>query len=209
MKPFPYAAYTLGSVNGRVSPAPFDSPVAPFQTVPTRLLPASWHALQLVRPSAAVWSYPIAGCPPVSEVWHAVQVPAVTVGCGRLATPPWSSGAGAGGAGTVKPPTEMYRGKSTAPSQFGADGVPVPGQEWHDEQSGVPGSADNALWSSTVKPGGGFTFMWQLLQRPMVPSIVNGLPGLKLAWKDACAHSRPCTPGSVEAPACVWQMLHS
>jgi len=46
-------------------------------------------------------------------------------------------------------------------------------------------------------------FMWQLLQRPVVPFITSGLAGPKFTWKPACAHSAPCTPTAVETPACL------
>jgi hypothetical protein len=46
-------------------------------------------------------------------------------------------------------------------------------------------------------------FMWQLLQRPVVPFITSGFAGTKFRWKLACANSAPCTPTTVETPACV------
>ena len=46
-------------------------------------------------------------------------------------------------------------------------------------------------------------FMWQLLQRPVVPFITNGLADVNFTWKLACAHSLPWTPATVEMPACV------
>src|SRR5438105_1230785 len=123
--------------------------------------------------------------------------------------PPCTTGAAAGGAGTVKPPTGIDCGKPLPPSQFGAEVVPVPGQEWHEEQSNVPGAAENGLWSSTVKPAGGLRFRWQLLQRAVVPLIASGLLAEKLAWNDACAHSCPSMPATFDAPACRWQKLQS
>ena len=55
----------------------------------------------------------------------------------------------------------------------------------------------------------GLMFMWQLLQRPVVPFITSGFADVKFAWNEACAHSLPCTPATVETPFCVWQKLQS
>ncbi len=52
--------------------------------------------------------------------------------------PAWVVGVGAGGAGMVKPPTKMYWGAPLAPSQLGAEAVPVPGQAWQELQSCDP-----------------------------------------------------------------------
>jgi hypothetical protein len=60
-----------------------------------------------------------------------------------------------------------------------------------------------------VKLAAGLTFMWQSLQRPVVPFITSGFADVKLAWNEACAHSLPCTPATVETPFCVWQKLQS
>src|SRR5215475_8362095 len=51
--------------------------------------------------------------------------------------------------------------------------------------------------------------MWQLLQRPVIPSMISGIASPKFAWKLACAHSAPWTPGAWDGPTCVWQRLHS
>ncbi len=55
----------------------------------------------------------------------------------------------------------------------------------------------------------GLTFMWQSLQRPVLPFITSGFAVVKFAWNAACAHSLPCTPETVETPFCVWQKLQS
>ena len=70
----------LVRVKGRVSPAPEAAVVAPFQRVPTRSLPASWHAVQLELINAEAWSYPIACLPPAEVAWQVVHVPAPTDG---------------------------------------------------------------------------------------------------------------------------------
>src|SRR5262249_41072259 len=57
--------------------------------------------------------------------------------------------------------------------------------------------------------GPGLTFMWQLLHRPVVPSMISGIAPVKFAWKLACAHSAPWIPGVWDGPTCVWQRLHS
>jgi hypothetical protein len=100
-------------------------------------------------------------------------------------------------------------GAADAPSQLPVVAVPVPGQEWHELQSWLPGAAEKALWSSPGKLAAGLMFMWQLLHRAVVPFITNGFVDVKLAWNLACAHSFPCTPATVETPFCVWQKLQS
>jgi hypothetical protein len=45
----------------------------------------------------------------------------------------------------VKPPTTMNGGApAAAPFQLGAEGVPVPGYEWHEAQSVVPDASVKA-----------------------------------------------------------------
>jgi hypothetical protein len=76
----------------------------------------------------------------------------------------------AGGRLTEKPPTEIVVGAvPVAPNQLGLVALPVPGYVWHMLQSVLPDVFENALWSCRVRPGLGLTFMWQLLQRPVVP----------------------------------------
>lgn len=43
----------------------------------------------------------------------------------------------------------------------------------------------------------------------MVPFITSAVAPVKCAWKLACAHSFPCTPGVVDVPFCVWQVPQS
>ena len=47
--------------------------MAPFQRVPIRLVPASWHEPQFELINVERWSYPMAGLPPVEVVWQVVQ----------------------------------------------------------------------------------------------------------------------------------------
>ena len=47
------------------------------------------------------------------------------------------------GCGIAKPPTAMNCGVFVAPSQLGADAVPVPGHEWQALQSWVPAALVN------------------------------------------------------------------
>ena len=89
----------------------------------------------------------------------------------------------------ANPPTGMYMGIAPAPSQFGLEAVPVPGQEWHELQSWLPAVAENVLWSKAVNVAPGLTFMWQLLQRPVVPFTTSGFAEVNFRWKLACAHS--------------------
>ena len=112
-------------------------------------------------------------------------------GCGKLLMPASVTAELAGGFGTVKPPTLMYVGAPpAAPFQFGADGVPVPGQAWQELQSVVPEVLVKLAWLGLI-PAPGFTFMWQLLHRPVVLFIRSGLEAVKLWWNRACAHSFP------------------
>src|SRR5512140_196922 len=155
------------------------------------------------------WSYPMAPFPPTPPVWQVAQERPEVLGWGRLAMPAWIVGGLDGGLGMVKPPTVMNAGAPPAPSQLGAALVPAPGQPWQVAQSGVPEALVKVEWSWAVKPVPGFTFMWQLLQRPVVEFITSGAPVEKLTWSLACAHSLPCTPATVEGPTCVWQKAQS
>ena len=66
----------------------------------------------------------------------------------------------------------------------------------------LPDALVKELWSCAVKAAPGFTFIWQLLQRPVVPFSTRGLAEeTKFAWKLACAHSFPWTPEVVETPS--------
>src|SRR5256885_17147481 len=135
-----------------------------------RLVPASWQEPQFAFINVERWSYPLAFLPPAAVAWQAVQAtPAATAGCGRLAMPVCSIDVVAGGCGMVNPPTEMYMGMAAAPSQLGLVAVPVPGQEGHGLQSGVPETAGDELCLKVVNVAPGFTVMWPLPQRPPVP----------------------------------------
>src|SRR5438105_2741385 len=98
--------------------------------VPTRSLPASWHAAHPVD-GASAWSYPNAPRPPPGCAWQAVQVaPLGTAGWARLLRPAWVVAAfDAGGCAMVKPPTLIDAGAPAAWCQSGAAAVPVPGHE--------------------------------------------------------------------------------
>jgi hypothetical protein len=45
----------------------------------------------------------------------------------------------------AQPVKVTIAGAAAAPSQLGAVGVPVPGQEWHELQSWVPEAAEKVL----------------------------------------------------------------
>ncbi len=45
----------------------------------------------------------------------------------------------------AQPVNVTIAGAPAAPSQLAAVAVPVPGQEWHELQSWVPGAAEKAL----------------------------------------------------------------
>ena len=69
---------------------------------------------------------------------------------------------------------------------MGADTLPVPGNEWQELQSVLPDAFVNVLWSCPAYAAPGLSFMWQLLQRPVVPLITSALAAaVKFAWKRA------------------------
>ena len=88
----------------------------------------------------------------------------------------------------VKPPTLMVGGAAAAGArrQFNEDGVPAPGQPWHEAQS-VGVTSVKAAWNEPS----GLTLRWQLLQRPVEPFITNTAPPVKRAWKLACSQVVP------------------